>query len=165
MATVTLHGNEVSTAGNLPAVGSDATSFTLVADDLSDLKLSDYSGKRVILNIFPSIDTGTCQASVRAFNSQASNVDNAVVLCVSADLPFAQKRFCGSEGLDNVINASSFRSPEFGQNYGVTFTSGPLNGLLSRAVIVIDTNGKVLHTEQVIEITEEPNYDSALAVL
>ena len=165
MATVTLQGNEITTVGQLPSIGSTAPDFTLVAQDLSDIKLSDYQGKRVVLNIFPSIDTGTCQASVRAFNSQASQLDNTVILCISADLPFAQARFCGAEGLDKVITASTFRSPSFGQEYGVTFDSGPLSGLLSRSVVIIDTDGKVLYQQQVDETVDEPDYDAALAVL
>jgi thiol peroxidase len=164
MATVTLQGNPLETSGNLPQSGNSAPAFTLVADDLSEVTLSDFSGKRVILNIFPSIDTPTCQMSVRAFNEKAASLDNASVLCVSADLPFAQKRFCGAEGIDKVSTASTFRS-DFGADYGLTFTTGPLTGLLARAVVVIDENGQVVYTQLVNEVADEPDYDSALAVL
>lgn len=165
MATVTLRGTPVETSGDLPTVGSQAPDFTLVSQDLSETSLADYKGKRVVLNIFPSIDTPTCQQSVRSFNEKAASLDNTVVLCVSPDLPFAQARFCGAENIENVTTASNFRSPEFGQHYGTTFTSGPLMGLLARAVIVIDTDGKITHNELVSEIAQEPNYDSALAAL
>lgn len=164
MATVTFQGNPLSTHGELPEVGAQAPDFTLVKPDLSDVTLSDLRGKRVVLNIFPSIDTGTCATSVRKFNQQAANLTNTQVICVSADLPFAAARFCGAEGIENVITGSSFRS-NFGENYGVAFTSMPLTGLLSRSVVVIDTDGKVLYTEQVAETTDEPNYDAAIAVL
>ena len=164
MATVTLQGNPLTTSGSLPAINSQAPSFELVKVDLSSATLADYAGKRVILNIFPSIDTGTCATSVRQFNQKAAALENTVVVCVSADLPFAQSRFCGAEGIENVVTASSFRS-SFGQDYGVDFTDGPLLALLSRAVVVIDTDGKVLYTEQVAEIVDEPNYDAALAAL
>ncbi|MFT6388271.1 MAG: thiol peroxidase [Cellvibrionaceae bacterium] len=164
MATVKLQGNEINTNGNLPSTGNSAPSFVLVKDDLSETSLQDYAGKRVVLNIFPSIDTPTCQVSVRTFNEKASQLENAAVLCVSADLPFAQKRFCGSEGIENVVNASSFRS-SFGEDYGIHLTTGPLTGLLARAVVVINTDGKVLYTELVEEVADEPNYDAALAAL
>ena len=164
MATVTFQGNPVSTQGELPEVGHQAPEFTLVKSDLSDITLSSLKGKRVILNIFPSIDTGTCATSVRKFNQQAAQLDNTQVICVSADLPFAAGRFCGAEGIENVITGSTFRSG-FGSDYGVAFTSMPLAGLLSRSVVVIDTDGKVLYTEQVAETTEEPNYEAAIAVL
>lgn len=164
MATVTLKGNEIKTNGDLPNTGDTAPNFVLVKDDLSESTLQDYAGQRVVLNIFPSIDTPTCQMSVRNFNEKASQLDNAVVLCVSADLPFAQKRFCGSEGIENVVNASSFRS-SFGDDYGINFTTGPLAGLLARAVVVLDTDGKVLYTELVKEVADEPNYEAALAAL
>jgi thiol peroxidase len=165
MALITLKGNPVETIGDLPSVGSQAPVFSLVGQDLGTISLADFAGKRVVLNIFPSIDTGTCAMSVRRFNEAASGLQNTVVICVSADLPFAAGRFCGAEGIDNVKTASVFRSPAFGQDYGVTITSGPLSGLLSRSVVVIDEKGKVLHTEQVKETTEEPDYQSALAVL
>ena len=164
MANVTMKGNPVETVGQLPAVGEPAPAFTLVQGDLSNLTLKSLAGKRVVLNIFPSVDTGTCATSVRTFNEKAASLDNAVVVCVSADLPFAMTRFCGAEGIENVKLGSAFRS-EFGSDYGVTFKSGPLAGLLSRAVVVIDEAGKVAYTEQVAEITEEPDYEKALAAL
>ncbi|HEX4937349.1 MAG TPA: thiol peroxidase [Candidatus Kapabacteria bacterium] len=165
MAKITLKGNPVDTAGNLPAAGAPAPAFTLVKTDLSDVSLKDFAGKKLVLNIFPSIDTPTCATSVRKFNQQASDMPNTQVLCVSADLPFALARFCGAEGIKNVISASVFRNPEFGTAYGAVITSGPLKGLLSRAVVVIDEQGKVLHAEQVGEIANEPNYEAALKVL
>jgi len=164
MAKITLKGNPIETSGVLPAVGSQAPSFALTKDDLSETGLPDFSGKTVILNIFPSIDTGVCAASVRRFNQEAAQLSGGVVLCVSADLPFALKRFCGAEGLEAVVPVSSFRSP-FGQDYGATIITGPLRGLLARAVVVIDPEGKVAYTEQVPEITQEPNYDAALGAL
>ncbi len=165
MAQITLQGNAIETIGELPAQGAAAPGFTLVKTDLSEVSLSDFSGKKVVLNIFPSIDTGVCAASARRFNEIASQKDNTVVLCVSADLPFAHQRFCEAEGLENVIPVSVFRAPEFGKDYGVTVTSGPLTGLLSRAVVVVDSDGKVAYNQQVPEIVEEPDYDAALAVL
>jgi len=165
MATITLKGNPVQTIGNLPAKGSNAPDFKLTKTDLSETTLADYSGKRVVLNIFPSIDTSTCAMSVRQFNAKAQGMKNTVVLCVSMDLPFAHNRFCGAEGLKDVISASVFRSPEFGKNYGLTIADGPLAGLLSRSVVIIDENKKVIYTEQVPEITIEPDYDKALAAL
>jgi thiol peroxidase len=164
MATVTLQGTLSETIGELPQTGTQAPDFTLVKNDLSDVTLADYQGKTLILNIFPSIDTGTCAMSVRKFNEQASALNNAVVLCVSADLPFAMGRFCGAEGIKNVETASGFRS-SFGDDYGLTFQSGPLRGLYSRCIVVIDGNGKVLYQEQVTEIVDEPNYEAALAAL
>jgi thiol peroxidase len=164
MATVTLQGNPFETAGALPAIGSAAPDFTLVKTDLSEAKLADYTGSRLILNIFPSVDTGTCATSVRTFNKQASELDNTKVLCVSADLPFALARFCGAEGIENVGTGSSFRG-SFGADYGVDFTTGPLSGLLSRSVVVIDEGGEVVYTEQVAETADEPNYAAAIAVL
>lgn len=161
MATVTFKGNPIETVGELPARGNPAPDFTLVKTDLSEVSLSDFGGKNIILNIFPSIDTGVCAKSVRTFNEQATDLENTVVVCISADLPFAAARFCGAEGIENVVTASSFRS-SFGQDYGVTITSGPLKGLLSRAVVGIDTTGKVIYTEQVAETGQEPNYDSAI---
>lgn len=165
MATVTLKGNPVKTLGVLPELGSTAKDFTLVQSDLSDIKLSDYKGKNVVLNIFPSLDTSTCAASVRKFNKEASTLKNTVVICISADLPFAAGRFCTTEGLKDVFTASVFRDPHFGNDYGVVFTDGPLKGLLSRAVVVVDPKGVVSYTEQVSEITEEPDYNSALKVI
>lgn len=164
MATVTLKGNPIETVGSLPAVGSTAPAFTLVGAALGDIKLSDYPDKRLILNIFPSIDTATCAMSVRKFNQAASELDNTVVLCISADLPFAQSRFCGAEGLSNVKTASTFRS-SFGKDYGVQFSTGPLTGLLSRSIVVVDAGGKVTYTEQVKETADEPNYEAVIAAL
>jgi thiol peroxidase len=165
MATITLKGNPVETSGNLPAKGSQAPAFTLVKTDLSEATLTQSAGKKLVLNIFPSIDTPTCATSVRKFNQQAGDMPNTQVLCVSADLPFALSRFCGAEGIQNVATASTFRSPEFGKDYGLTITTGPLKGLLARAVVVIDEKGKVLHTQLVSEIANEPDYAAALAVL
>ena len=162
MATITLEGNEIHTVGELPATGAEAPAFTLTNSKLGDASLSDYVGKNVILNIFPSIDTGVCAESTRRFNAAAASLDNAVVLCISADLPFALSRFCGAEGLTNVTTLSTFRSPSFGDDYGVRITDGPIAGLMSRAVVIIDEDGKVKYTEQVPEITQEPDYDSAL---
>ena len=165
MATVTLGGNTINTIGNLPKVGTKAPEFELVKDDLSLVKLSDYAGKKLVLNIFPSVDTGTCAASVRTFNEKASSLANTTVLCISRDLPFAQKRFCGAEGLENVENLSDFKSGAFGKNYGLEITDSVLSGLHSRVVVVIDENSNVVYTEQVAEIADEPNYEAALAVL
>ncbi len=165
MASITLKGNPISTVGNLPETGTTAPAFSAVKTDLSECTLANLAGKKVILNIFPSIDTGVCAASTHRFNQEASSLENAVVICVSADLPFALNRFCGAEGLDNVVPVSTFRNPEFGKDYGVTITDGPLAGLLSRAVVVIDESGNITYTEQVPEITQEPNYEAALAVL
>ncbi|WP_289028196.1 thiol peroxidase [uncultured Paraglaciecola sp.] len=164
MANVTLKGNVFQTVGELPLVGEQAPNFTLVETDLSETCLADYAGSKLILNIFPSVDTGVCATSIRTFNEKATELDGTKVLCVSADLPFAGARFCGAEGIENVATVSSFRS-YFGTDYGVTFTTGPLSGLLSRSVVVIDEEGKVLYTEQVAETTEEPNYEAAIAVL
>ena len=165
MATITLKGNPISTSGELPAVGSKAPGFEVTGADLSTVTLTDYAGKNVILNIFPSIDTPVCQASVRHFNESAAAKDNTVVVCVSADLPFAHGRFCGADGIENVVSTSVFRSGDFGSNYGVTITSGPLAGLLSRAVVVIGADGNVAYTEQVPEIAQEPDYEAALAAI
>ena len=164
MTTVTLKGNAVETVGNLPSVGSPAPDFTVVKPNLSEVSLKDYAGKRLVLNIFPSVDTPTCAMSVRKFNEKAAQMNNTAVLCVSADLPFALGRFCGAEGIKNVESGSVFRS-SFGKDYGVQLASGPLKGVLSRAVVVIDESGKVVYTEQVAEIANEPNYDAALAKL
>lgn len=165
MAQVTFKGSAVHTVGNLPQVGDVAPDFNLTAADLSQKSLKDFQGKQVVLNIFPSIDTGTCAASVRQFNEKASSLDNTVVLCISKDLPFAHSRFCAAEGLDNVVTLSDFKGGSFSEDYGVWFTDGPLEGLLSRSVVVIDPNGKVTYTEQVAETAEEPNYDAAIAAL
>ena len=165
MAEISLQGNPVQTIGNLPAVGMMAPSFKLVRTDFSEMGPGDFIGRKIILNIFLSMDTSVCAASVRRFNTEASESPNTVVLCVSADLPYAHKRFCEIEGLEDVIPLSVFRSPEFGRDYGVTFTSGPLAGLLSRAVVILDKSGRVAYTEQVPEITREPDYDAALLAL
>ncbi|WP_332846803.1 thiol peroxidase [Pseudomonas lactucae] len=165
MAQVTLKGNPVQVEGELPKVGAKAADFTLTAGDLSDATLATFTGKRKVLNIFPSVDTPTCATSVRKFNAQANNVENTVVLCISTDLPFAQARFCGSEGLENVKNLSDFRDSDFAVDYGVAIADGPLKGLTARAVVVLDENDNVLHSELVKEIAEEPNYEAALAVL
>ena len=165
MAKITLKGNAIETIGTLPAKGSAAPNFTLVKTDLSEVTLADYQGKKIVLNIFPSIDTPVCATSVRQFNKTAGELTNAVVLCISADLPFAHTRFCETDGLKNVESLSVFRSPAFGKDYGVTITTGPIAGLLSRAIVIIDADGKVIYTEQVPEIAQEPNYDAALAAL
>jgi thiol peroxidase len=162
MATVTLQGNPVAVTGDLPAIGSLAPAFSLVGADLSPVSLSDFSGKKLILNIFPSVDTGTCAASTRQFNTSMNERDDVTVLCVSQDLPFAFARFCGAEGLDRVKTASAFRSESFMTDYGVAIADGALMGLCARAVVVIDETGKVIHTELVAEIADEPNYDAAL---
>ena len=165
MATITLKGTPIKTIGDLPKVGERAPAFTLTKRDLSETNLDDFAGKRIVLNIFPSIDTQVCATSVRRFNVEASNLENSVVLCVSADLPFAHERFCGAENIDDVLSVSSFRSEAFGKDYGVKITSGPLSGLLSRAIVIIDESRKVIYTEQVPEIAQEPNYEAALAAL
>ena len=159
MATVKFKGSDVHSNGKLPEIGSTAPDFTLVDAGLQEIHLSDYKGKRVLLNIFPSLDTSTCASSVRKFNKWVSEKDNMVVLCISKDLPFAQSRFCGAEGLENVITASDFRYNTFASDYGVLLTDGPLKGLMARSVVALDESGKVLYTEQVDEITTEPNYD------
>jgi thioredoxin-dependent peroxiredoxin len=165
MATITLGGNAVNTSGELPKVGSQAPNFQLIKTDLSSTTLEDYKGTKLVLNIFPSIDTGTCATSVRKFNETASTLANTKVLCISRDLPFAQKRFCGAEGLENVENLSDFKDGSFGKNYGLEMTDSVLAGLHSRVVIVLDENSIVKYTEQVPEIANEPNYESALAAL
>jgi len=165
MAIVTLKGNQIHTSGELPKVGTQAPDFKLTSTDLSSKSLSDFKGQNLVLNIFPSIDTGTCAQSVRTFNERASSMQNTKVLCISKDLPFAQARFCGAEGLNNVITLSDFRDGNFGKAYGVNFIDGPLESLLSRSVVVIDTQGNVIYTEQVSETTEEPNYEAALNAL
>lgn len=165
MSSITLGGNPINTSGVLPKTGSQLADFKLVKTDLSIASLVDYAGKKVVFNIFPSIDTGTCAASVRKFNATAANLNNTVVLCISRDLPFAQKRFCGAEGIENVENLSDFKDGSFGKTNGLDIIDGVLAGLHSRAVIVIDEKGTILHTEQVQEIADEPNYEAALAVL
>lgn len=162
MAQVTFTGNPVNLNGNLPEVGSQAPDFVLVKGDLSEVNLSDFKGKNVVLNIFPSIDTGVCAASVRRFNKDAAAINNTVVLGVSADLPFASGRFCGAEGIENVITLSTFRNPEFANNYGILMSDGPLKGLLARAVVVINPEGKIIYKELVPEIAQEPDYESAI---
>lgn len=161
---IKLKGNTIHTVGQLPAVGTAAKDFTLVADDLSEKSLSDFSGKNIILNIFPSVNTGICAASVRKFNKDAAGLDNTVVLCISKDLPFAQKQFCAAEGIENVVMLSDFRT-DFGHAYGVQIADGPMKGLLSRAVIVIDPQGKIVYEEQVPEIGQEPDYEKAIAAV
>lgn len=165
MASITLHGNSINTIGTLPEINSAAPDFTLVNTDLATKSLKDFAGKNLILNIFPSVDTGVCAASVRAFNEKAAALDNTEVLCISKDLPFAQKRFCGAEGIENVTNLSDFREGQFGKDYKVTIADGPMKGLLSRAIVIINPEGKVIYTEQVSEIADEPNYDAAIAAL
>jgi len=165
MANITLHGNPVQTNGDLPAVDSDVPGFRLVGADLKDVSLHDFAGKRKVLNIFPSIDTPTCATSVRQFNQRAAQMSNAVVLCISADLPFAQQRFCGAEGLSNVVTLSLMRGRRFAEDYGVLIETGPLAGLTARAVVVLDEHDKVIHRELVAEIGDEPDYDAALAAL
>ena len=165
MSTVTLAGNPINIGGHFPATGSQAADFSLTTGELGSAGNADYAGKRKILNIFPSVDTGVCAASVRRFNQDAGSLSNTVVLCISADLPFAQARFCGAEGLDNVVMLSTFRNPEFKQAYGVDIETGPLAGLCARAVVVLDENNRVLHSELVSEIKDEPDYATALAVL
>ena len=162
MATIKLKGNSINTKGNLPEVGSQAPDFKLVKNDLSEISLSDYKGKKVVLNIFPSLDTDVCAASVRHFNEKVGKLENTVLISISKDLPFAHGRFCSTEGLNNVVPASGFRDTNFGADYGVELTDGPLKGLYSRAVVVLDETGKVKYTQQVPEITEEPDYDKAL---
>ncbi|BCD88252.1 putative thiol peroxidase [Pseudomonas solani] len=165
MAQVTLKGNPVSVDGQLPAKGAQAPAFSLVGGNLADVTLASLSGKRKVLNIFPSVDTPTCATSVRKFNTEASKLANTVVLCISADLPFAQARFCGAEGLENVINLSTMRGAQFLKDYGVAIANGPLAGIAARAVVVLDENDKVLHSELVGEIADEPNYAAAIAAL
>jgi len=165
MATITLKGNTIHTLGTLPEVGSQAPNFSMVKNDLSSSDLTDYKGSKVILNIFPSIDTGTCAASVRQFNKEAAALEGTKVLCISRDLPFAQARFCGAEGIENVINLSDFATADFGKDYNVLITDGPLKDLHARAVVVLDEAGKVIYTEQVPEIVDEPNYSAALEAI
>ena len=165
MAEITLKGSPVKTFGDLPAVGAKAPDFELTGTDLSEFVIKDVSGGTFILNIFPSLDTAVCAMSVRRFNAEAAARPGVKVLCISADLPFAHARFCETEGIDNAVNLSSFRSPGFGRDYGVEITTGPLRWLLSRAVVIVDKNGVILYTEQVPEITQEPDYEAALAAL
>ena len=165
MAEISLKGNECNTSGDLPAVGSAAPDFTLVAGDLGEKKLADFAGKNVILNIVPSFDTGTCALSVKTFNSKAGELGDTVIVNVSKDLPFAQKRFCEAEGVEHVTNLSAFRCGQFGEHYGISLVDGPLKGLLARGIVVIDGGGNVTYTELVPDIVNEPNYDAALAAV
>ncbi len=165
MATITFKENPVKTSGDIPAAGNAAPEFMLTGSDLSDITLANYSGKKLILNVFPSIDTGVCATSVRTFNSKASSLENTVVLCISRDLPFAQSRFCGAEGLDNVVSLSEMKDRDFGKVYGMEMIDGPLKGLLARGVVVVDEQGKVIYSELVPEITQEPDYEKALEAL
>lgn len=165
MAQINLNGNPINTIGDLPAVGTKAPAFNLVKSDLSPVSLDELQGKRVVLNIFPSLDTGVCAASVRQFNQLAADLENTAVVCISKDLPFAHGRFCSTEGLSNVITASDFRDDSFGKNYGLTIEDGPLAGLHSRAVVVLNEDGEVVYTEQVPDIVQEPDYEAALKSL
>jgi thiol peroxidase len=165
MADITLKGNAFNTTGNLPEVGNQAPDFSLTAGDLSHKSLTDFAGKNIILNIFPSVDTGTCATSVREFNKKAADLENTVVLCVSKDLPFAQARFCGAEGIENVVMLSDFATGNFGKDYGLTIENGPLAHLHSRCIVIIGTDGNIVYTEQVTEIVDEPNYEAALNAL
>lgn len=165
MAKITLQGNPFETLGLLPNTNQKAPDFALTAGDLSVKSLTDFSGSRLILNIFPSVDTGTCATSVREFNKKAAALDNTKVLCISRDLPFAQGRFCGAEGIENVLMLSDFNEGQFGKDYGLEINDGPLKGLHSRCIVVIDENGTVTYTEQVPEIADEPNYEAALQAL
>jgi thiol peroxidase len=163
MAQITLKGEPIHTVGELPAVGREAPAFTLCSADLSDVTLNDFAGKKKVLNIVPSLDTGVCATSAKAFNERVSSIPAAIVINISADLPFAQTRFCEAEQLEQIVNLSAFRSPAFGKDYGVTIIDGPLRGVLSRAVLVLGEDNRILHAEQVPEIIQEPNYDAALA--
>lgn len=165
MAQTTFKGSPVETVGELPRVGAPAPPFSLVKTDLSEVSLADYKGRTVVLNIFPSIDTPVCASSVRRFNEEASKLTNSVVLCISADLPFAHQRFCEGEGLKDVVPLSVFRSPGFGRDYGLTISGGALGGLLARAIIIVDGNGKVGYCELVPDIAQEPDYGAALQFL
>jgi len=165
MAQITFKGNPINTIGELPAEGEKAPGFVLIKTDLSELSLTDYAGKKVVLNIFPSIDTPVCAASVRKFNAEVSSLENTVVLCISMDLPFAQSRFCGAEGLKNVVPASDFRARVFGDRYGLRIVDGPLSGLLARAVIVVDEDGSITYSQLVPEIAREPDYDKVIAAI
>lgn len=165
MAKTLFKGSPVEVAGDLPRVGAEAPNFHLTKVDLSDISLSELKGKRVVLNIFPSVDTGVCAASVRRFNKEISELDNSTVLCISRDLPFAHARFCGAEGIDGVVSLSEYKNEVFSQNYGVKMLDGPLAGLLARAVVVIDEKGIVVHSELVDDIVNEPDYEAALATL
>lgn len=165
MAAITLGGSPANTVGELPSINSPAPRFKLTKSDLSEVSLSDYSGQKLVLNIFPSVDTGTCAQSVRQFNQEAAELEGTKVLCISKDLPFAQKRFCGAEGIENVDMLSDYKNGEFGKAYGLTFADSAFETLLSRCVVVVDQNGNVIYTEQVLETADEPNYKAALEAL
>ena len=165
MANITLKGNPINTIGNLPEIGTKAKDFSLKTVALATNSLANFKDKNIVLNIFPSVDTGTCATSVREFNKKAAKLENTVVLCISKDLPFTQARFCGAEGIENVVMLSDFATGSFGKDYGLEITNGPLVHLHSRAVIVIDTNGEVIYTEQVSDIVDEPNYEAALKAM
>ncbi len=165
MAEITLGGNPVSTVGELPKVGSQASDFTVTKTDLTDTSLSDFSGKKIVLSIFPSVGTGVCSAAIRKFNELAAGVENTVVICISRDLPFAHGAFCEAEGIENVIPTSEYKNTGFSDNYHVKMLNGKFEGLFSRSVVVIDTEGKVIYTEQVPEIAQEPDYEKAIAAL
>ncbi|MDR2816829.1 MAG: thiol peroxidase [Proteiniphilum sp.] len=162
MASITFKGNPVHTTGELPQKGAAAPDFTLVKRDLTEARLSDFKGKYVVLNIFPSLDTGVCAASVRRFNKEAASLKNTIVLAISVDLPFAAERFCSAEGIENVVTLSGFRNHSFGEDYGLLMADGPLKGLLARAVVIVAPDGKIIHTELVPEIAQEPDYHSAI---
>jgi thiol peroxidase len=165
MAQITLGGNAINTSGNIPSSGSAAPLFLLTAEDMSSISLENFAGKKKILNIFPSVDTGICATSVRKFNEKAAALSDIAVLCISRDLPFAQKRFCGAEGISNVVMLSDYKNGSFGKSYGVEITDGKFEGLHARAILVLNENNQVLHSELVSEIAQEPNYEVALAAL
>jgi len=165
MATITLRGNEIHTNGNLPTVGTDAPLFTLTGADLAPIAASDFKGKKVVLNISPSLDTGVCAMAAQKFNAEVADGLGASVICITKDLPFAAKRFCETEGLENVITASDYKNSDFANAYGTLITDGPMAGLHSRAIVVVNENGEVIYTEQVAETVDEPNYEAALAAL
>jgi len=165
MANITLKNNPISTSGNLPIIGEQAKDFCLIGKDLQEVSLNDFQGKRIVMNIFPSVDTGVCAISVKTFNEKAASLTNTKVLCISKDLPFAQNRFCGAEKIENVLTLSDFVNGSFGKDYGLTITNGALANLHSRCIVVLNESHKIIHTEQVNEITSEPNYESALAIL
>ena len=165
MANITLKNNPISTSGKLPNIGEEAKNFSLIGKDLQKVTLNNFKGERIVMNIFPSVDTGICAISVKTFNEKAANLSNTKVLCISRDLPFAQNRFCGAENIENVLTLSDFANGSFGKDYGLTIIDGALANLHSRCIVVLDESHKIIHTEQVDEITTEPNYETALAVL
>ena len=165
MANITLKNNPVTTLGNLPNIGESAKNFSLIGKDLKEVTLNDFQGERIVMNIFPSVDTGICAISVKTFNEKAANLSNTKVLCISRDLPFAQNRFCGAENIENVLTLSDFANGTFGKDYGLTIMDGALANLHSRCIVVLDESHKIIHTEQVDEITSEPNYEKAMAAL